>query len=283
MRRSALLNVAILALLTASPTQSSGQEATEQMQLIRSSARTEARARVARANFERLLNEHPEFLPELQRVAARLETRPEWLLNVMASESSFVPSVRNPLPRQTASELLQIIEGTATVLGTTTSAIRRMNAVEQVRLIEKYFMPFRGKLKSLGDVYLAVFRGIIIESGPETVVAPLNNSRKERRAYYLNRGLDINGNGSITKGELAITAFSVGRFGNSQQIAETRPQTVLPQQEVTIGSKTDTPHSPAKSLYIMAPATNKSVPKSPSNMPGWSQAVMPGTRSTYFP
>lgn len=279
MRRLVLLIAAVFALLVASSAHGSDHEAIEQIQLIRS----EARARTARANFERLLNEHPEFLPELQRVAARLETSPEWLLNVIASESAFIPSVRNPLPHQTASGLLQIIEETATGLGTTTSAIRRMNAVEQVRLIEKYFMPFRGKLKSLGDVYLAVFRGFIIEGGPETVVAPLNSSRKERRAYYLNRGLDVNGNGRITKGELALTAFSVGRFGDSQQGAETRLQTILPQQKVTISSKTDTPHSPAKSLYIMAPATNKSVPETSSNVPGRSQAAMPRPRSTYFP
>jgi hypothetical protein len=179
--------------------------------------------------------------------------------------------------------LLQIIEETATGLGTTTSAIRRMNAVEQVRLIEKFFIPFRGKLNSQGDVYLAVFRGFMIEGGPETVVAPLNHSHKEHCAYYLNRGLDINGNGRITKGELAITAFSVGRFGDLQQIAEMHPQTVLPQQEVTIGSKIDIPHSPVKSLYIMAPARNKSAPETSSNVPGRSQAVMPKTRSTYFP
>ena len=178
-------------------------------------------------NFERLLNQHPEFLPELQQVAARLETRPEWLLNVIASESSFIPSARNRLPRQTASGLLQIIEGTAAGLGTTTAAIRRMNAVEQLRLIEKYFTPFRGKLNSLGDVYLAVFRGFIIAGGPETVVAPLNSSRKERRAYYLNRGLDVDGNGRITKGELATTAFSVGRFGDIQLVAADAPSNSL--------------------------------------------------------
>ncbi len=283
MSRLVLLSAAVFALLIASPAKGSDHEETEQIQLIRSSARTEARARAARANFERLLDQYPEFLPELQRVAARLETSPEWLLNVMASESSFIPSVRNPLPHQTASGLLQIIEETAASLGTTTSAIRRMNAVEQVRIIEKYFTPFRGKLNSQGDVYLAVFRGIIIEGGPETVVAPLNNSRKERRAYYLNRGLDVNGNGRITKGELAIIAFSVGRFSDSRQVAKTRPQTIPPQQEVIINSKADTPHPPASSLYIMAPATNKPVSGTSSNESIRSRVVMPKTRSTYFP
>jgi hypothetical protein len=280
MRRLSSLSAAALALLIASPAQVSTQEMPEQSQLIRPLARTEARARSVRLNFERLLNRHPEFLSELQQVAARLETRPEWLLNVIASESSFIPSARNRLPRQTASGLLQIIEGTATGLGTTTAAIRRMNAVQQLRLIEDYFRPFRGKLNSLGDVYLATFRGFILAGGPETVVAPLNGSRKERRAYSLNRGLDVDRNGRITKGELAITAFSVGRFGAVESIAQTRPRTVETQQESPVSSRTEPAHPNTMSLYIAAPAGSK--PALMSSKTNQSQAVIPRTRSTYF-
>src|SRR5205085_10970137 len=57
------------------------------------------------------------------------------------------------------------------------------------------------------DVYLAVFRGFIIEGGPETVVAPLDTSSKERQAYSLNKGLDLDGDCRITKEELAMVAF----------------------------------------------------------------------------
>ncbi len=283
MRRIILLSAATLALLIASPVQCSAQELEEQSQLIRPSARTEARAKGARLNFERLLSQHPEFLPELQQVAARIETRPEWLLNVIASESSFIPSARNRLPRQTASGLLQIIESTAAGLGTTTATIRRMNAVEQLRLIEKFFTPFRGKLNSLGDVYLAVFRGFIVAGGPETVVAPLDGSRKERRVYYLNRGLDVDRNGRITKGELAKTAFSVGRFSDTELVAQTRPRTVKPQQDSPSSPQGEPPRLRAMSLYVAAPAHSKHAPMSSSVEPNRSRAVIPRTRSTYFP
>ena len=282
MRRLLLVGAAALALLIASPTQCAAQETPEQSQLIKSSARTEARARGVRLNFERLISQHPEFMQELRQVAVRIETRPEWLLNVIACESSFIPSARNRLPRQTASGLLQIIEGTAAGLGTTTAAIRRMNAVEQLRLIEKFFTPFRGKLNSLGDVYLAVFRGFILAGGSETVVAPLDGSRKERRAYHLNRGLDVDGNGRITKGELATTAFSVGRFSDIQLVAQTRPRTIKPQQETIASSQAEPPRPRVMSLYIGAPARSKPTPMS-SSEPNRSQAVIPRTRSTYFP
>jgi hypothetical protein len=63
---------------------------------------------------------------------------------------------------------------------------------------EWFFMPFRGRLNNLADLYLAAFRGFIVEGGPDTVVAPRDSSRKERRAYSLNRGLDLNHDRRIT-------------------------------------------------------------------------------------
>ena len=263
MRRLILTGAAALALVMASVEQASAAQRPAPPQLARLTAKTETRARGARSNFERLLNQYPEFLPELQRVAARLGTRHEWLLNVIASESSFIASARNPLPGQTASGLIQIIEQTAAGMGTTTAAIRQMNPVEQLRLVERFFSPFRGQLNSQGDVYLAAFRGFIMAGGPETVVAPLNDSVKERRAYALNRGLDFNGDGFITKGELAAIAYGVGRFGEVQLVARTRAQTPQPQQKATVDkaastSQDEPPPPQAMSLYVAAPAGAKS-------------------------
>lgn len=90
----------------------------------------------------------------------------------MASESLFNPAARNGLPTQTATGLFQFIESTAQSLGTSTEAIMRMSPAEQLRLVEIYLTPFRGRLNSLADIYLAVFRGFIIEEGDASVVAP---------------------------------------------------------------------------------------------------------------
>jgi hypothetical protein len=288
MRRLILLGAAALALVMASVEQASAQQRPATTQLVPLTSRTEARARGARSNFERLLIQYPEFLPELQRVAARLGTRHEWLLNVIASESSFIPSARNPLPGQTASGLLQIIEGTAAGMGTTTAAIRQMNPVEQLRLVERFFSPFRGQLNSQGDVYLAAFRGFIMAGGPETVVAPLNDSPKERRAYSLNRGLDFDGDGRITKGELAAVAYGVGRFGEVRLVARTRAQTPQPQQKASVDkaaatSQVEAPQPRAMSLYVAAPAGSKAVAETSASEPSQSRIVAPRTRSIYVP
>jgi hypothetical protein len=121
-------------------------------------------------------------------------------------------TARNELSGQSATGLLQFIKRTARNMGTTTEAIRRMSPVEQLRRVEKYLMQFYGRLNSLADVYLAVFRCFIIRGGDATVIAPLDGSSREPRIYSLNRWLDFNGGGKITKGELALAALAIGRF-----------------------------------------------------------------------
>src|SRR5215510_14501675 len=201
---------AILLLMTAPVV--SAQDKGLNDRTLRMIARSDTKHVRSRQNLIEILRDQPNFWTELQAIAKRLDTEPAWLLNVMASESLFNPKARNGLPGQTATGLLQFIEDTAQGMGTTTEVIRRMSPVEQLRLVEKHLSPFRGRLNSLADVYSAVFRGFIAEGGDASVVAPLNNSNKELRIYSLNRWLDFNGDGKITKGELALAALSVGRF-----------------------------------------------------------------------
>jgi hypothetical protein len=201
---------AILLLITAPV--ASAQDKWLNDRTLRMIARSDAKHVRSRQNLIKILRDQPNFWTELQAIAKRLDTEPAWLLNVMASESLFNPKARNRLPGQTATGLLQFIERTARSMGTTTEMIRRMSPVEQLSLVEKYLMPFRGRLNSLADVYLAVFRGFIIEGGDARVVAPLNNSNKERRIYSLNSWLDFDGDGKIVKGELALVASAIGRF-----------------------------------------------------------------------
>jgi hypothetical protein len=200
--RSAAI-AASLALPAAANAQTAGDE------LSRLFARTEAKHRSSLRNLSEILRNQPRFWVELRAVAERLQTQPAWLLNVMAGESMFNPTARNGFPGQTASGLLQFIEATARRMGTTTEAIRRMSPMEQLRLVERYLTPFRGSLNSLANVYLAVFRGVVIEGGDTVVVA---DSNKEPRIYTLNKSLDLNGDGRIVKGELSLVALSVGRF-----------------------------------------------------------------------
>jgi hypothetical protein len=212
---------------------------------LRVIARSEAKHALSRQNLIKILRDQPNFWIELQAIAKRLKTDPAWLLNVMASESLFNPATRNRLPGQTASGLLQFIESTAQSMGTTTEEIRRMSPVEQLRLIEKYLAPFRGRLNSLADVYSAVFRGFIVEGGDTSVVAPLGKSNRERRVYSLNRWLDFNSDGKITKGELALAALITGRF----QPLTPRPDVSLNRATVAAYDRKPEPRR-TRSIYV---------------------------------
>jgi transglycosylase-like protein with SLT domain len=209
-------------------------------------ARNEEKHLRSRQNLIKILRDQPNFWIELQAIARRLKTEPAWLLNVMASESLFDHTARNGISGQTATGLLQFIEGTAWNMGTSTEAIGRMSPVEQLRLVERYLTPFRGRLNSLGDVYLAVFRGFIVKGGDATVIAPLDRSSREQRIYSLNRWLDSDGDGKITKSELALAALAIGRFQPAMPI---RPSGILYRKPAEAADpKTETPQT--RSIYI---------------------------------
>jgi hypothetical protein len=218
--------------------------------------RADARHLRARRNLEAIVRNQPNFLQELQGVAGRLGTDPAWLLNVMAVESLFIPGARNPLPGQTASGLLQIIESTARRLGTTTRAIRKMNPVEQLYLVERYLEPFKGRLNTLADVYMAVFRGSIIEGGDGVVVV---DSSKKPRLYRLNSSLDLDVDGVITKGELGLAALSVGRFAPARPLRGTGG--VTPSSSVLSESvqSMDLPPRPGAARRKRSLATTRSI------------------------
>jgi Transglycosylase SLT domain len=216
--------VLVMALMPAIATLASAQD--KQLdRVVRMIARSEPKHVRSRQNLAKILREQPKFWVELQAVAERLKTQPAWLLNVIASESLFNPAARNYLPGQTASGLLQFIESTAQSMGTTTEAIRRMNPVEQLRLVERYLTPFRGRLNSLANLYMAVFRGFIVEGGDASVVAPLDRSNREQHIYLLNKWLDFNSDNKITKGELALAALTVGRFHSVRNSTSTHYET----------------------------------------------------------
>jgi transglycosylase-like protein with SLT domain len=181
----------------------------------------------------------------IEKVEVEQEVLYEAGSNVMASESLFDHTARNELSGQTATGLLQFIESTARNMGTTTEAIRRMSPVEQLPLVERYLMPFRGRINSLADVYLAVFRGFIVKGGDAAVIAPLDKSSREQRIYSLNRWFDFDGDGKITKGELALAALIIGRF------QPTTPRSGMSHYnkpaEVT-DPKTETPQT--RSIYV---------------------------------
>jgi hypothetical protein len=135
----------------------------------------------------------PAQLDKVKKVSADLKIDPNWLLMAMFKETggTFSPSIKNPT--SSATGLIQFMESTAKSLGTSTAALRKMTFIQQMDYVYKYFLPFKGRLKSFFDVYLAIFYPAAIGK-PDSWIFP-------NWVYVANKGLDTNKSGKITLGE----------------------------------------------------------------------------------
>jgi spore coat assembly protein SafA len=147
-------------------------------------------------------NVTPAFIKGVEDMAARLGTKPEYLMAVMSFETggSFSPGQKNNAGSG-ATGLIQFMPDTATGLGTSTAALARMSSVDQLQYVEKYFMEragaHNGKLSTLEGVYTSVLYGSP-KSDPASTLWSSGSS-----AYKWNSGLDRNSDGRITAGEAA--------------------------------------------------------------------------------
>lgn len=121
-----------------------------------------------------------------------------WLMAVMAYETveSFSPSIKNP--GSSATGLIQFMADTARGLGTSTAALARMTAEDQLNWVYKYYRPYTGRMHKLEDVYLAVFTPAVMGKPLDHVVY-----RSGQEAYRKNRGFDTTGDGKITVSEIS--------------------------------------------------------------------------------
>ena len=144
-------------------------------------------------------------------VANELGVPPNDLMACMAWESgrSFSPSIRN-MAGSGAVGLIQFMPATAQNLGTTTDALSRMTAEHQLDYVREYFLPWKGKLGGLSDLYMAIL-------WPRAVGKPddyeLWNSATRPTTYRQNAGLDANRDGSITKAEVSGKLYAIRAEG----------------------------------------------------------------------
>lgn len=145
-------------------------------------------------------------------IAADCGMDPNHLMAAMAFETgeTFSPSIKNS--KSSATGLIQFMAATAKGLGTTTAALAAMSVEEQLAYVGKYFRPWRGRLRTLSDVYMAILwpRGI---GKPESYVL----WPKGTPAYAVNWGLDTNKDGAVTKGEAAAKVNAKLVKGLSEQ------------------------------------------------------------------
>jgi hypothetical protein len=140
-----------------------------------------------------------EFRQKVRAICARLGIDPDHLMACMAWETgrTFSPSVRN-MAGSGATGLIQFMPATAAGMGTTTGALAKMSAIAQLDYVERYFAPYRGRMRNLGDVYMAILWPAGIGKADDWV---LWDRATRPTTYRQNAGIDINRDGRITRAE----------------------------------------------------------------------------------
>ena len=81
------------------------------------------------------INVTDEFIKAVEKMAERLESKPEYFLAAMSFETggSFNPAIQNKIG---ATGLIQFLKPTAKGLGTTTDELKNMSSVKQLEFVE---------------------------------------------------------------------------------------------------------------------------------------------------
>lgn len=142
----------------------------------------------------------PEFRAKVREIAERLGIDPNWMMAVMAFETgeTFSPAEKNKAGSG-ATGLIQFMPETAKELNTTTAALANMTRLQQLDYVEKYFEPYKSRIKNIGDAYMAVFMPAKGIGKSDNFI--LIDKDTQPTTYRQNRSLDKNDDGKITRGE----------------------------------------------------------------------------------
>jgi hypothetical protein len=136
------------------------------------------------------------FKEKVIRICREIHADPAHLMSTMAFETgeSFKADTLNP--RSRAVGLIQFLPHTAQDLGITPEELSALAPERQLDYVRDYFNPYIGRLANLGDVYSAVL-------WPPAVGKPDTYTLFESPspAYRQNRGLDLDRDFKVTRGE----------------------------------------------------------------------------------
>ena len=139
-------------------------------------------------NFIEYVKENKEeFVTKVADICNQLNIKPNWLMFVMWFESRLNPQATNPISK--AQGLIQFMPSTARSLGTTTDVLKHMSNVQQLDYVLAYLRPYKGRMKTWVDVYLAVFYPRAM--GKPNFVITSDIVAKQNKIFDLNKDLDI--------------------------------------------------------------------------------------------
>lgn len=123
------------------------------------------------------------------------------VMNVEAVKNGVGIDYQAENPDSGAYGLIQFMPSTLRRMGYTVAQVKRMTALEQLELVRQYFLPAKGRLHSIADVYTWVFLPARLGREVLTYRGERNKKGELLNYYEGNTGLDLNKNGSIEAGE----------------------------------------------------------------------------------
>lgn len=144
----------------------------------------------------------PAFRDRVRAIAADLAgATASDLMACIAWETgrTFSPSVRNGAGSG-AVGLVQFMPQTALGLHTTTEKLAAMTAEQQLDYVDLYFRPVARRLHNLGDLYCAILWPAGIGKPDDEILFEKGGDRP--KLYLQNKGLDLDHDGDITRGEV---------------------------------------------------------------------------------
>lgn len=153
--------------------------------------------------------------PNLKAVASKLGVDPFWLWITIQHESGWNPRAYNPSGG--ASGLIQIMPDTARGMGISTEAIRTMDANTQLAsIVYPYLAKYKGKMKDIADVYLAVFYPTAIGKSDNYILGSEKGMKYAGLVAQENPANNPDHNNVITKGEVKkVITDQAKKFGYS--------------------------------------------------------------------
>lgn len=154
--------------------------------------------------YEELIPENrAAFVAKVKDIALRLGIEPAWLMVVFYIETAagkykrIDHRVSNALG---ATGLIQFMPATMRSLGTTGMALKLMSNVQQLDYVYRYLSVYRSKMKTLADVYLAVFFPLAIGKPDSWVLQTASLSAAKIACW--NPLYDLNRDKQLTVGEV---------------------------------------------------------------------------------
>ena len=155
-----------------------------------------------------LIGGNKQFLSGIQKIADKHNIKAAELLGLIASESSFKGDALNETSG--AGGLIQFKPEIAKEFGTSVDDIRKMSLVDQLPLIDRYLSKNLPKNATTSQLYGSVFMPSYADRGPDFQLLGSGDQFDDgekinstiRARYERNSGLDLDGDGFISVGEL---------------------------------------------------------------------------------